>query len=354
MNAAQKAWATMRAKGYIKGKKPEGPPPKKAKMKLPPQAPIKMPVKVQPATSAEMMSRTVVLVLTINSTGNRRKVDPGRLDVNSSQQWINVTKKLMEAEELDEITTRNGKTKQFVQSRALPSTIKKGVYLLPVDFIEEVDARLKEDQDNLKPLVNKMIGKLDAIRAEAKDRLSHVKVGKEVRNLWDESQFPTADDLRSAFRLTWRYVFVDSAKNLEQISKELYDEERKKAEASWAETRETIQQLLLSNLSDMVNHMVDRLTPEEDGKKKIFHESAIPKMQDFLATFDARNITNDLQMKVLVDQAKNLIKGTDADDLRTNEELREYVKHGFGTIKLLLDPMIQLKPSRRITFADDE
>src|SRR6266851_1521830 len=110
--AAQLAWATMRAKGYINGKKPIGP--KKAKIKLPPQAPIKMPAKVQPASSAEMMARTVVLVLTINSTGNRRKVDPGRLDVNSSQQWINVTKKLMEAEELDEITTRNGKTKQFV------------------------------------------------------------------------------------------------------------------------------------------------------------------------------------------------------------------------------------------------
>lgn len=342
-SAAKKAWETIRARKL-------NPPAPKKKIKLAPQEPIKMPKKAgAPATSSEMMMKTVVMILTINSTGNRRKLDPGMLDVQSSQEWINVTKKLMEAEELDEITSLNAKTRQYVESRALPSMIKKGVYLLPVDFVEEMNTRLTEAANELKPLVSRLTSRLSEYKAEAKSRLSNVNIGGKNRNLWNEDQFPTVDELSAAFRLTWRFVYVDSAKNLEAVSKELYAEERKKAEADWAETRETIKQVLRTNMSKMVDHMVDKLTPD-GNKTKVFRDSSIEKLRDFLGTFDSRNITNDLQMKVLVDKAKSLIKDADPDSLRGNEELREYVRYGFETIKTLLDPMITVKPSRRITF----
>jgi hypothetical protein len=348
--AALKAWETMRSKGIVPGK----PKPPRPKLKLVPHTPIKMPKQVGVVSASQMMARTVVLVLTISGIGNRRKVNLDAINITAKNdkqkaqqqiddQWLGVTKKLFDSEELDEITSIGNEARQWVENRALPSHIKKGVYLLPIDFIEETNTKLKEFEARRKPLVEKMIRRLDEHKAEAKARL---------RDLFDEDQYPTPNQLRAAFSIRWRFVYVDSAKNLEAVSKEIYEEERKKAEASWAETRETIKQLLRTQLSEMVNHLVDKLKTDTDGKVKIFRESSIGKMEEFLGTFDARNIVNDQQMKILVDKAKSLIKTADVERLRTDKSVRDYVRHGFETIKVLLDPMVVDKPHRRIIVED--
>jgi hypothetical protein len=335
----------------------EPPKPKKPRPKLVPQAPIKMPKAGTPATAEQMMLRTVVLVLTISGIGNRRKVNTNAINITAKagkhsverpsqqidDQWLGVTKKLFDSEELDEITSIGNEARQWVENRALPSHIKKGVYLLPIDFIEETNAQLKEFNTRRRPLVESMIRNLDRHKAEAKVRL---------KELFDADQYPTPEQLRAAFSITWRFVYVDSAKNLEAVSKEIYEEERKKAEASWAETRETIQQLLRAQFAEKVNHFIDRLTPGEDGKPKVFREGSVDKFNEFLTTFDPRNITNDQKMKVLVDKAKGLLNTADTDTLRTDATVRDYVRHGFQTIQELLDPMVTDKPHRRIILEE--
>lgn len=343
--AAQKAHATMRARRNE---------PPKPKPKLVPHTPIKMPKEAAPATAGQMMMRTSVLVLTISGIGNRRKVNTSTINITAKNtrqktqqeiddQWLGVTKKLFDSEELDEITSIGNEARQWVESRALPSHIKKGVYLLPNEFTPEVNVRLKEFDARRKPKVEQLIRRLSEYKTEAKARL---------KDLYDADQYPTPDQLRAAFSLTWRFLYVDSAKNIEVVSKEVYQEERKKAEIAWAETRETITQLLRTQLSEMVNHLVDRLKPDKDGKPKSFKESTIDKMQEFLATFDARNIVNDQQMKTLVDRAKGLIKTADTDTIRSDKTVRNYVRQGFETIQTLLDPMISTTPHRRIVLEE--
>lgn len=340
---AQRAVATMKARGYFrKANKPERP-----KQKLPPQEPIVLPKQVQTASVKEMMLKTVVLVFTINGIGNRRKVDPDSINITDVQtnkevnkEWLGVTRKLMDAEELKAISSIGNKAKAFIFTRALPSYIKQGVYLLPKEFDEEVDAKLKAFQAEMRPHIEQLANRLPEYKKEAK---------KEQGPQFREDQFPTVELIRSAFRLDWRFLYVDSAQGL---SKALAEEERRKSEAAWSETRDTIQQVLRANLSEMVNHLVERLQPNEHGESKMFKESSIGKFNDFLATFDARNITNDVQMKVLVDEAKALLKGRNMEDLRTNDATREYVRHGFETIQSLLDPMIATKHGRTITLRD--
>jgi hypothetical protein len=341
LNAADKAWATRRNKA-----KQPAPPPKK-KVVLKPQEPIVMPKQVPTASVEEMMLRTVVLVITINGIGNRRKVDPDSINVTDSstnedvnKEWLGVTKKLMNAPELKKIAGICSKAKQCVTTRALPSFIKQGVYLLPKEFDEETDTKLKAFQAEMQPHIEELASNLPEYKKEAK---------KEQGTQFREDQFPTAAQIRTAFRINWRFLYVDSAKGL---SKALAEEERRKSEEAWKETRETIQQVLRANLSDMVNHMVDRLSPNEHGEKHIFRDSAVTKFQDFLATFDARNITNDAQMKILVDKAKSLIANTNTETLRTDQDTRDYVLHGFETIKTLLDPMIVNKPHRAIRLEE--
>ena len=330
-SAAKKAWDTIRARKLN--------PPKMTKLE-----PIKLPKQSAPVSASEMMLRTVVLVLTFNGIGNRRKIATSQINVGEAdKEWINATKQLMDAEELEKIQSLYGEERRFVESRVLPHFIKRGVYLLPIDFVEEVEAHLVAGEQKLQPLVNSLVHRRDELIAEAKTRL---------KNLFNVEDYPTIGELRSAFKFTWRFVHVDSAKSLESVSKELYEKERKKAEADWADTRETIQQLLRSNMNEMVTHLIDRLTPDAEGHPKMFKQGSIDKLSEFLQTFDARNITNDVQMKVLVDKAKGLLKGSDAEMLRSNDDVRQYVCHGFNTIKTLLDPMVVVKPTRRIVLED--
>lgn len=310
--------------------------------KLPKAEPIRMPKDSRFASGKEIMMRTVILVVTFSAIGNRRKIDVD-IDSEADKNWISASKKLFDAEELEAISSTDGEARRYIESRALPSTIKKGVYLLPTSLVKEMDEKLRAYAENRRPLVEKLVKRLDELKTAAKERL---------KELFDEADYPSAAQLRGAFDLRWRYLHVDSAENLQTVSREIYEREKTRAERDWAETRETIQQVLRANLSEMVNHLVDRLQPEADGKTKIFRESSLDKLSDFLETFDNRNITNDVQMKVLVDKAKGLMKHADPEMLRTHDDVRNFVRNGFETIKQLLDPMVIAKPTRRVIVED--
>lgn len=331
LSPAKKAWATRKANA-------ENPKPAKPRPKMEPHAPIKLPKDVRFVSAAEIMVRTTVLGLTFSGIGNRRKISNEQIEVTEGKQrvevdkgWISATKQLLDAEELTKITSLYGELRRHVEARALPSHIKKGVYLLPVSFSEDVNTRLKTGQTELEPLVESIVNRLGSLKKESKQRL---------QELYDEDDYPTAAELRAAFRIHWRFWNVDSAKNLEAVSREVYEEERKKAEQDWSELRETIRALLRTQLSELVDHMVDRLKPDADGRPKTFKESSLGKIQDFLSTFEARNITDDAQMQVVVERVRGLVIKADADMLRTDETVRDYVRQGFETIKSTLDPMV--------------
>lgn len=335
-SAAEKAWATRRAKAT-------GTPAPAKKIKVAPQEPIVMPKKPTPATVEEMMMRTIVLLVTVNGIGNYRKVDPDSINITDAttnkdvdKSWFGTHRKLMRAPELKKIQSICNKAKAFIFKLALPFSLKSGIYLLPVEFQEELNTKLLEFQAELQPHIEGLAKRLPQYKQEAKS-----EQGKQFK----DDDFPTAAKIRNAFRITWRFLFIDSAKGL---TKELYEQERKKAEEEWGETRELVQQMLRAQMAEMVNHLVDKLTPTPDGLRKIFKKGSIDNLNQFLTTFDARNITNDAQLKVLTDKARNLIKDVDPEVLRTNQEVCAYTLHGFETIKLLLDPMIINKPRRAI------
>jgi hypothetical protein len=336
-SAARKAWETRRANGTAPSKSPRPP------IKLTPLAPINLPKNVKAIPVEQMLSKTVVLVLTISGIGNRRKVDPKMITVDADKAWLGVTKKLYESEELDEINSIGNETRMWVESRALPSNIKRGVHLLPVEFIEEVDAKMKDGNARRVPLVEKMIRRVKEYQANAKARLN---------KLYDESQYLTPAQLRAAFDIRWRYVWVDSAKQLESVSPELYAEECKKAQAAGVELRESIQQLMRAEFMEKLNHFIDRLSPNEHGEKKSFREGSIDKFREFCKIYNPRDITNDVQVRTLVEHAESLMGDVDVDSLRNNDDLRKHIRTGFENIKNALDPLVVDKPHRRIIIEE--
>jgi hypothetical protein len=160
--------------------------------------------------------------------------------------------------------------------------------------------------------------------------------------------------MAGAFRFEVRYLTVSVPPTLEGVSAELFARERAKAEAQWAEAAEAIQQALRESMGALVTRMVDRLTPDPDGKPKGFRAGLITAMEEFLQFFKARNLTDDAALAALVDKARLVMKGVDLRAIRQSSEVRETVRDGFTRIQRVMDQMVMTRPTRGIRFEEED
>lgn len=294
-------------------------------------------------TEKKMRGKVLALVLTCHHMGREKRVDADLVKTDADRRWVGVSKKLLDCDEEKAIRHIRSEARGYLRRHSLPSYLKEGVYLVPEEYIEQVNQRLTEYAHEYEEAVEKLVLVYNEMVKNAKLRLG---------SLFDQNDYPSKEGLRYLFGLTWSYVSFDVPVSLQQVSKELYAAEQKKAEQSWAEAQKGWQALLRENMKALVNHLVDRLSPAKDGKKKIFRDSAIGNLQEFIDTFNPRNVANDEELRGLVDKTRGLIKGVNPDTLRDDEHARNVVRQSFQTIKNQLDKMVELKPTRAITFED--
>lgn len=139
---------------------------------------------------------------------------------------------------------------------------------------------------------------------------------------------------------------------LKSISQGLFEEERDKMAAQWSVAQEEIQSLLRVRLKSMIEHLRERLTPDAEGKSKVFRNSLVDNIGDFLTEFSAINITNDSELEAVVEQARTLLDGVDAQTLRRSNDARETVRVGFDGLAQNLEAMLVDRPMRSISFDD--
>jgi hypothetical protein len=293
----------------------------------------------------DLSKATTALVVNFHKVGNRRKVSSQLVEVDAAKEWISVSKRILEGKELEAISSCDNRVRKYLEARALPSMLKKGIYLMPNGFVVEVDAKLKEFVAEREALVQKFIKAYKRIVAEAKEALA---------GLFDQIDYPEAEELGAMFFLKWRYISFNTPASLEHISAEIYAEEKEKAQAQWVEATDAIQKLLRANMAELVNHLVEKLTPSEDGKKKKFKNATIDRLSEFLQTFRQRNVTNDSELEKLVSDAEKLIAGTNPDLLRSDDAARELAQKGFAKIAAAMSPMIEETHKRKIKFQDED
>jgi predicted DNA-binding protein YlxM (UPF0122 family) len=295
------------------------------------------------AQATDIMNRCVALVITFSGIGNHRKVDNKKVEVDADKDWIGVSKMLFDSPEKEEIDYLDGLTRGYVIDRC-SLILKNGIYLVATDFTEEIQAELTKRDGERRKLVEKFVEAYDSLVAESRNRL---------RGLFNAKDYPSVQEIRDAYKMTWRIISWDTPANLKNVSKELYELECKKAAAAALQMRQDIEQILAASMAELVQHLVDRLTPEPGGKKKVFRDTAVTKLQDFLTTFNTRNVTNSAQLRAMADKAKQLIEGVDPADLRESQRTREVVRDGFAKIAKAVDGMIVNKPTRAISFDDN-
>lgn len=292
-------------------------------------------------TTQTLDDKSVLLVVEFHKLGNTRRVNTAQIEVNADKSMVHVNKSLLDSDEYDAIKTHDGKTRQWLYTRALPSLFKEGVFRVPNTLVVEVDEYLNRRAIQRQQLVSAFHKAYDERVSEALQRLG---------GLGNASDYLDADEAASKFGLTWKYVTFATPDALKNLKEGLFEREKEKIVQMVADANEEIRTVLRVQMAALVKRMVTQLTPTADGRRKKIYDSLTGNIDDFLNTFNARNIANDVELQKLVQKARDVLRGIDPEILRNEEDTRKVVKEGFEQINKALDSMIVDKPARKFDF----
>lgn len=287
--------------------------------------------------------KSVLLVVDFHKLGNTRKVSTSKISVDADKSMLHLNKNLLDSPEYDAIKTHDGKTRQWLYTRALPSLFKEGVFRVPNTMVVDVDDYLAKRATERQELVGYFQQAYSLRVGEAMQRLN---------GLANQNDYLTAEDAAGKFGMTWRYITFATPDALKNLKAGLFERERDKLADLVQSASEEIRTVLRVQMQALVKRMITQLTPTSDGKKKKIYDSLTGNIDDFLATFKARNIADDVELQALVEKARQVLHGVDADMLRGEEFVRTSVKDGFDQINKQLSAMIVDKPTRQFDFGD--
>jgi|GEM_PF-160669 len=296
---------------------------------------IEMPDTVKPTS---VIDNSICLAVQRGLLGNSKKLSVSKVQTDADKAMLRLSKALLDSPELEAVRSLDGRIKKYLDSICVTSILPhtKSVWFVPLGAIKTVQSHLLDFAIERGDLVTALVAAYPQRQREAERKLA---------SDYNAEDYVKPEAVAAEFRFDWQWLEFSAPGALKRVDAKMFEEEKARRERDFAEATEAAKQMLRTGMAQMVDHMVDRLTDSKDGRKK-FNDTLVTNINDFLATFDMRNITDDVQLKALVDRARNVVKGIDADVLRNSDTARAYVARGFEQVKEKLDSLLVNVPRR--------
>ncbi len=108
------------------------------------------------------------------------------------------------------------------------------------------------------------------------------------------------------------------------------------------------EEAFVSEFGKLVGHLTERLSGSDDGKPKVFRDSAVENLGEFFTRFRQLNVGNNAQLDELVAQAQRVIRGVEPQQLRDSTALRQNVATQLSAVQSVLDGLLVDRPRRNI------
>lgn len=304
------------------------------------------PIEASQIVAESVFNKGVIVIVNFGTPGFDRKVGKDAItstDVKVDKSMLTASKKLIECDEFRNIGTVNGKIKSYMQRRSVPTSVGaiESLYLVPVDEFTEVMAFLKGQRDGERMnAIEAFLAAYDKAKTEAKQKLGP---------LYDEDEYPTKEELREGFYMRIRPLDFSTPGRIKSLDAKMFDDAKAELSRDFQEAAQNMRLLMRETMHQLVGHLAERLTgTNENGKPKIFRESAVMHVTEFLEHFAPRNVTDDAQLATLVEQTKALLKGVDVEALRKPDDYRTQLGKDLTKVTTALDTLLVAKSSRKI------
>lgn len=253
--------------------------------------------------------------------------------------YLSAGKKLLDTSHsaFKAVTTIRGKIASVWKMMSLPFP-EPGVRLIRRDKIDEFVGLLEEYRSELADAVANLDRHYGELKAAAVERLGR---------LFNPGDYP--ETLVGLFDVSWDFPSVEPPDYLRELNPALYEAERARVAARFDEAVRLAEAAFVEEFGKLVGHLSERISGAgDDGKPKVFRDSAVNNLSDFFERFKSLNVRSNDQLDALVAQAQQAVRGVGAQDLRDSGDLRQRVATELTRVQSALDGMLVDRPRRRI------
>ncbi|MBN2579375.1 MAG: hypothetical protein JXB10_10320 [Pirellulales bacterium] len=294
--------------------------------------------------SAQQLRTTMAAVrVSLQWFGTRKTLTPEQKSqaadaFGAEGNYLSAGKKLIDTAHpaFKAVTAVRGKILGLWKALSLPYP-EAGIRLIRQDRIDDFNARMEELREALAEAVGRLEEHYAVLKSAARQRLGR---------LYNAGDYP--DSLRGLFAVQWDFPSVEPPDYLRQLNPELYAQECQRVQDRFSEAVRLAEETFTAELAKLVSHLTERLSGTEDGKPKIFRDTAVGNLTDFFGRFRELNVRSNEQLDQLVADAQRIVRGVQPQDLRDNAGLRQHVAAELSRVQSMLDGLLVDRPRRNI------
>jgi len=285
-------------------------------------------------TTPSISSSAMLVELSI-STWTGRKLDKNAsTEVTFNKRAVrgaaNVNKKLLaDCSELDAVQKFAANSRSAHYDSTMPWS-DMGMRLLPTTKYFDYHNKITAVQGEFFRLVEEFLRAYDWEVARAQVQLG---------DLFNRSEYPTADSIRTKFKFHISYMPVPDAGDWRlDIGNDAVQELATHYTEYYTTQLNNAMGDLWGRLHQVLSRMSDRLDYSTDETKKIFRDTLVENVLDVVAMMKSCNITNNMHMTAAAEKLESTLLGVTPDALREDDWLR-------GETKRKVDEVISALPS---------
>lgn len=239
-------------------------------------------------------------------------------------------------------TSWRGVTKVLSQAKTFWNGItlpwpEQGVRLLRRKSIDAFTSEMLTFKAELDQALGRLSNAYWGMKQAARERLG---------SLWNPSDYP--EDLAEFFDLAWEFPTLDPPKYLMEINPAIYEQQMARVKARFDTAIDMAEQAFAEEFRTLVAHLAERLSGDEDGKPKQFRDTAVTNLHEFFERFKSLSVRSNAELDKLIAQCQTMTRNANADVLRSDTTLRQFMSESLGGIQSQLDALMADRPKRLI------
>jgi hypothetical protein len=296
------------------------------------------------STPTQRLRSTMAAVrLSISWFGTRKTLSPQQRSraaesFGAEGEYISAGKKLLDTGHpaFKAVTSVRTRLVSLFRGLSLPYP-EPGIRLIRQDDIDAFDTQMATLKAELAEAVDRLDEHYGELREAARDRLG---------TLFNDADYP--ESLRGLFGVEYDFPSVEPPDYLRQLNPELYRQEAQRVAARFDEAVQLAEEAFTDELAKLVSHLCERLAGSDDGKQKIFRDTAVENLTEFFDRFRSLNVGSNEQLDSLVDQVQGIVRGVKPQQLRDQKSLRQHVATELSAVTSVLDGLLVDRPRRNI------
>lgn len=256
----------------------------------------------------------------------------------AATELVTASKKLIDTKHpaYKAVTAIKSQVSGYWRSMTLPYP-QEGVRLIRQGDVAAFETRMQEFRTALRAAAANLQLEYETLKANAREKLG---------SLYNPADYPAS--VENIFDIKWDYPAVEPPNYLMTFNPELYEQERHKVQQRFEDAVRLAENAFAEQLRGLIEHLIDRLTDNPDGTRKVFRTSAIENFKEFAENFRRMNVRSNAQLDNLVAQAENLVSGVNIEELKNDKDVRQTLSTQMTGVSRALDSLMTNAPRRRV------